>query len=57
MVHTFKPRLDDRSPDEWLSEAEKFQDMARRFRHNSQLSETFDALAEDARERAANPSA
>lgn len=49
----FKPRLDDRSPDEWLAEAEKYQKMARRFRHKSELSKTFNALAEDAYRRAA----
>jgi hypothetical protein len=47
--------LDDRSPDEWLAEAEKYQPMARRFRHNTKLSKTFNALAEDARQRAGNP--
>jgi hypothetical protein len=54
-MDTFKLRLDDRSPDEWLAEAEKYQQMARRFRHNSELSKTFNALAADACQRAGNP--
>jgi len=33
-------------------EAEKYHDMARKFRHNPDLSANFDKLANDARERA-----
>ena len=51
-----KPRLDDRSPDDWLAEAEKFRQMARRFRHKSELSKTFQVLAADACQRAGKPS-
>lgn len=54
-MDTFKPRLDDRSPDDWLAEAEKYLQMARRFRHNTQVSKTFGALAEDACKRAGSP--
>lgn len=44
-MDTFKPRWNERSPDEWLAEAEKYQQMARRFKHNPELSKTFNALA------------
>lgn len=51
-MDTFKPRLDDRSPDEWLAEAQKYLQMARRLKHNPELSKTFKVLAEDACHRA-----
>lgn len=54
-VDGLKPRLDDRSPDDWLAKAAKFRQMARRFRHNSELSKTFHVLAADACHRAGNP--
>lgn len=51
-MDALKSNLSGRSPAEWLIEADKYQRMARRFRHNPELSETFDHLAEDARDRA-----
>ena len=51
-MDTFKSRLDDRSPGEWLAEAEKYLQMARRFKHNPRVRKAFSALAEDACQRA-----
>ena len=52
---TLKRSLDDRSPDDWLVEAEKYRQMAHRLKHNVELSKTFIALANDARQRAGEP--
>ena len=52
---TLKQSLDDRSPDDWLVEAEKYRQMAHRLKHNVELSKTFIALANDARQRAGEP--
>jgi hypothetical protein len=51
-----RPILDDRSAADWLAEAERFARMAEHLKGNPELSERFQLLATDARERAAHMS-
>ena len=43
---------DNRSAEQWLEQAARFQKMAGRFDHHPQLNASFSALAEDAAKRA-----
>ena len=48
----FQTRWDDRSPEQWLEDAARYQKMADRFHHHPELNASFAALARDAGKRA-----
>lgn len=48
----FISKFDGRTATDWIAQAEQFERMTKRFKSNSELSETFGKLAEDAREKA-----
>jgi hypothetical protein len=45
-------RWDERSPQQWLEDAARYQKMAERFHHHPELKASFAALARDAGKRA-----
>ena len=45
-------RWDDRSSEQWLEDAARYQKMAERFHHHAELNASFAALARDAGKRA-----
>lgn len=45
-------RWDERSPEQWLEDAARYQKMAERFHHHPDLKASFAALARDAGKRA-----
>ena len=48
----FRSKFDGRTAGDWMAQAEQFERMAKRFKSNAELSESFAKLAEDARDRA-----
>jgi hypothetical protein len=52
MTDTSHTRWDDRSSEQWLDEARRFEEMAERFSHHDHLNASFSALARDALVRA-----
>jgi hypothetical protein len=51
-MHAHNTGWDNRSAEQWLDQAARFEKMARRLDHHPQLNASFSALAQDARKRA-----
>ena len=55
-MHAHHTGWDDRSAEQWLDQAGRFEKMAERLNHHPQLTASFSALARDARKRATDGS-